>query len=453
MHASRDRDRGETVLRAVHLALFSSLLSSLAVQSEATDGRGQGAFRVATRDQFLVLESMSFHSTLPIPAIIHMLTAPQQRIAAAAPYYRLGQELHRLQGIPGPSAARSHLRDPLLRRHQHQHQHQQCRTLFSLPKMPKLPNLPDLLNTSSSRHYKDRTLLKYSQQEFYDVVANVDDYHKFLPWCTYSKMSPPVQEMKTNSTVITTDEKGRSDLQSVSSDMRPTMGGQSKMPSSMQHQPLTTTIRHGELGIGFNSMQERYVSTVTCQEPWMVRAVSYDSNLFKELSTTWKFTPNAPKTTSLEAAMDQEVNEEISLLTRPVQENLPKPQPSPPQLTAAAVFGASALPSLKPLNTQTMPSPSSSSPTYPSSTTSTTTPSSAPFPAPPKSTILRTASPSNLATMRPSDYPSVWVDFEIEFEFSSPVHASMSSLFFDQVSKEMLQAFVKRAEALYGKRC
>ncbi|KAI8357662.1 coenzyme Q10-like protein B-like protein, partial [Mortierella sp. GBAus27b] len=143
------------------------------------------------------------------------------------------------------------------------------------------------------------------------LVADVDQYQQFLPWCTYSKI-----------------------------------GSQLKTP---------VIVRHGELGIGFNSFQERYVSKVTCQEPWAVRAVSYDSKLFKELSTTWRFAPDIPKT-----------------------------------------------------------------------------------------------SPSNLATMKPSDYPSCWVDFEIQFEFASPVHASMSSLFFDHVSKEMLRAFINRAEVLYG---
>ncbi|KAI8603904.1 hypothetical protein EDD21DRAFT_333932 [Dissophora ornata] len=199
--------------------------------------------------------------------------------------------------------------------------------------LPKLPNLPNLLKPiSSSRQYKDRTLIKYSQQEFYDVVANVDDYQEFLPWCTYSKMSEPLPA-------------GSGPGQSY------------------------------ELGIGFNSLQERYVSNVTCQEPWTVRAVSYDSKLFKELSTTWRFTPNS---------------------------HIPTQQQ--------------------------------------------------PLPSPPKQTIQRTASPSNLATMKPSDYPSCWVDFDIQFEFASPVHASMSSLFFDQVSKEMLKAFIDRAEELYGKR-
>ncbi|KAI7832713.1 cyclase/dehydrase, partial [Gamsiella multidivaricata] len=180
---------------------------------------------------------------------------------------------------------------------------------------------------------------------FYSLVANVDDYHYFLPWCTHSKMSDPLPAGSEQVTVA----------------------GSGAGPSSG-----SVTVRHGELGIGFNSLQERYVSTVTCQEPWAVRAVSYDSKLFKELSTTWKFTPNAPKNTTLEAAMDQDL-QETHLLRRLAGE-----------------------------------------------------------------------------PDAPSDYPSCWVDFEIQFEFASPVHASMSSLFFDQVSKEMLKAFVDRAEELYG---
>ncbi|KAK3844449.1 MAG: hypothetical protein J3R72DRAFT_438080 [Linnemannia gamsii] len=379
------------------------------------------------------------------------------------------------------------------------------RLFITLPKLPQLPNL--LKPLSSSRYYKDRTLLKYSQQEFYDLVANVDDYHKFLPWCTYSKMSSP---LPLGSESGTKSGSGR-----AGSDVGVVKGGGE------------VTVRHGELGIGFNSLQERYVSTVTSQEPWMVRAVSYDSKLFKELSTTWRFTPNAPKTTTLEATMDQEV-QETQLLTRPAAirdedemevvtpesaasssgattekpsiptEAAPTPTPTATiatpmkkqaprhYFTAAAVFGEAALP--RPKTNQTITPSSSPTSTLPSASSTTpspniptggqsasatespvtssdpTTTTAAPTPSahsptsslrssPPQQVILqRTASPSNLATMKPSDYPSCWIDFEIEFEFASPLHASMSSLFFDQVSKEMLAAFVKRAEVLYGQR-
>lgn len=369
------------------------------------------------------------------------------------------------------------------------------RHFITLPKLPQLPNL--LKPLSSSRHYKDRTLLKYSQQEFYDLVANVDDYHKFLPWCTYSKMSAPLP-LGSGSGSESAGSEGRKNKASNALVGAVKGGGE-------------VTVRHGELGIGFNSLQERYVSTVTCQEPWVVRAVSYDSKLFKELSTTWRFTPNIPKTTTLEATMDQEV-QESQLLTRPAaddddsekgsvaavsaegQENENEAeealqQPSPPTttlpakiatqkvqeqpkhyLTAAAVFGEAALPRPRtvPSTSPSEPAPSPSSPTsstapstsIPTGTQSTSTKEStttsgqAPTQSSPQKQVIlqRTASPSNLATMKPSDYPLVWIDFEIDFEFASPVHASMSSLFFDQVSKEMLAAFVKRAEVLYGKR-
>ncbi|KAG0338602.1 Coenzyme Q-binding protein coq10a, mitochondrial, partial [Podila horticola] len=347
--------------------------------------------------------------------------------------------------------------------------HYQSRTFIGMPSLPKLPNiLNPLANIKTTKHYKDRKLLKYSQQEFYDLVANVDDYQNFLPWCTYSKMSDPLPSP------------------SATSGFRPSNDGSEG----------EITVRHGELGIGFNSFQERYVSKVTCQAPWTVTAVSYDSKLFKELSTIWKFTPNVPKSTTLEAGLDQEVQERKLLTKSPSSQEqvadedkevvpsitttttsepmaetsqvdqLPSPKAPPPPprhyFTAAAVFGASALPyptsnyetasadlrSLK--STSVFNSTSSSTPTSPTKR--------APVPQPLKPTpeespliSLRTASPSNLATMNPSDYPSVWVDFEIAFEFASPVHASMSSMFFDQVSKEMLSAFIQRAQVLYGK--
>ncbi|KAF9943510.1 hypothetical protein BGZ65_000909, partial [Modicella reniformis] len=131
--------------------------------------------------------------------------------------------------------------------------------------------------------------------------------------------------------------------------------------------------------------------------------------------------------------------------------------------TAAAVFGAAAVPNLKKQQSRSQAAPRSTSKaqldqkkemisSLPPKNHILTQANNQLFPSPPKQIVQRTASPSNLATMKPSDYPSCWVDFEIQFEFASPVHASMSSLFFDHVSKEMLMAFINRAETLYGKR-
>jgi coenzyme Q-binding protein COQ10 len=50
-----------------------------------------------------------------------------------------------------------------------------------------------------------------------------------------------------------------------------------------------------------------------------------------------------------------------------------------------------------------------------------------------------------------TDHPTCWVDFEITFDFASPLHAQASSVFFDQVSKMTLQAFIDRCHTVYKK--
>jgi coenzyme Q-binding protein COQ10 len=50
-----------------------------------------------------------------------------------------------------------------------------------------------------------------------------------------------------------------------------------------------------------------------------------------------------------------------------------------------------------------------------------------------------------------ADHPTCWVDFNITFEFASPIHAQASSVFFDEVSKMMLRAFINRCHEVYRK--
>ncbi|KAF9977684.1 hypothetical protein BGZ73_005194 [Actinomortierella ambigua] len=306
--------------------------------------------------------------------------------------------------------------------------------------------LPEILRPASLKEYKDRKLFKYSQNEFYAVVANVEEYHEFIPWCTHSHMSAP----KTDPTL-----------------------------------PPGTTVQHGELGVGFTSFQERYVSVVTCREPHMVKAVSYNSSLFKELCTIWRFTPNIPKELTTAVASEEETKPEgagqtketpiaptsastfqSSATSAPEQaKQTPYQEIEDPRhtLTAVKVFGPSVLP--YPTASWSPPSTSRRSTLQEPTTTTSQSPSqpsvvsSARKGEGEKGTAVtekeedtRISSPSNLGTMQPGDYPSCWVDFEIRFEFASPLHASVSSLFFDQVSKEMLKAFVQRCEVLYGKR-
>lgn len=58
---------------------------------------------------------------------------------------------------------------------------------------------------------------------------------------------------------------------------------------------------------------------------------------------------------------------------------------------------------------------------------------------------------SKLSDPSAADHPTCWIDFDISFDFASPLHAQASSVFFDQVSKMTLQAFVDRCHTVYKK--
>ncbi|CEG76544.1 Putative Proteasome component PUP2 [Rhizopus microsporus] len=177
---------------------------------------------------------------------------------------------------------------------------QQRRHLFSLPNL-----------LSTGKHYSERKLLNFSQNQLYNVVANVEDYHLFVPFCTHS-------HVYTNTKI--SDNK---------------------------------FLLKAELGVGFKLFKEKYMSRVTCERPNLVKAVAADGTLFNDMITTWKFTPNVPST--------------------------------------------------------------------------------------------------KLNTPEAADHPTCWVDFSISFDFTSPIHAQASSMFFDQVSKMTLKAFIDRCQVVYKK--
>uniref|UniRef100_A0A665VRC1 Coenzyme Q-binding protein COQ10 homolog, mitochondrial-like n=1 Tax=Echeneis naucrates TaxID=173247 RepID=A0A665VRC1_ECHNA len=122
----------------------------------------------------------------------------------------------------------------------------------SLPLCPTTPgcipsrsfiNLPVPISTRRMEYAECRTL-QYTPEQMFNMVANVDQYQHFVPWCKKSR--------------VTRGKNG---------------------------------VIWAELEIGFPPIVERYTSEVMVVPNHKVRAVCTEGSLFSHLETIWRFSP------------------------------------------------------------------------------------------------------------------------------------------------------------------
>lgn len=118
------------------------------------------------------------------------------------------------------------------------------RAFFSLPNIS--PDSPE------TQIYHERKILPYRSSDLYQIVADVESYPNFLPYCTGSRVS------------------NRSEREDG------------------------VILMHAELTIAFLTFRESYVSSVTCKPYESVQAIASSSTLFKTLNSVWRFQPVSP---------------------------------------------------------------------------------------------------------------------------------------------------------------
>ena len=103
--------------------------------------------------------------------------------------------------------------------------------------------------------FKRQQFINANPIKVYNVISNINNYQKFIPFCSHSKI------LKTNTEYYL-------------------------------ETPLNRKIyMDAELGISFYKFRESYISQVTCVPYNYVKATS-SSKLFKQLDTTWHIKGN-----------------------------------------------------------------------------------------------------------------------------------------------------------------
>lgn len=94
--------------------------------------------------------------------------------------------------------------------------------------------------------------MPFSPKQLYDVVADVDHYHEFVPWCIHSQVT----------------------------------------------KVLSPTQFEADLEVGFQFFNVKYTSVVTTVAPQMVHSVAADTGVFNHLSNHWEISQGPTPTTT-----------------------------------------------------------------------------------------------------------------------------------------------------------
>ena len=109
-----------------------------------------------------------------------------------------------------------------------------------------------LFSTANARRFAERRIVPFTPEQLFDVVADVDRYNEFVPWCTASKVTARVDK----------------------------------------HHMVA------DLSVGFRFLSESYSSVITLDRPRSVKVDVPTSSLFEYLINDWEFIPH-PKGTEL----------------------------------------------------------------------------------------------------------------------------------------------------------
>lgn len=116
--------------------------------------------------------------------------------------------------------------------------------------------------------YKETKRLPYSKKQLYTVIADVEAYPRFVPYCLGSNL------------ISYKALKGSGTVNNLNHEAKPWMHGGYAGETHLLEQ---------ELVVGFKAFEERYTSQVECRKWEMVKATAGDSPLFKCLTSTWTF--------------------------------------------------------------------------------------------------------------------------------------------------------------------